>query len=74
MGNPRNWTTTFNATSRELEQSLRAAGVRSQKKRREAMDKAASGRPADLAEQARKALADRRAQHSIDIIAGRVQA
>ena len=73
MGNPRNWTTTFNARTRELEQGLKAKGIRKSQRKR-LMDKAAAGRPVDLAEQARAALADRRAQRSIDIIAGRAPA
>ena len=59
MGNPRNWTTTFNARTRELEQSLKANGI-TKSRRRKLINKAASGRPSDLAEQARVSLALRR--------------
>lgn len=76
MGNPRNFTTMFNARNYELEAALKSAGVRGLKKRRELMGKAASGRPADLADQARASLSKRRAasqvQASLDMIAGRV--
>jgi hypothetical protein len=69
MGNPRKWTTKYNANNEALQGALKDAGVRSQKRRRELIARAASGRPADLHEKARKAVAQRRAA-SLDMNAG----
>lgn len=70
MGNPRRFTTTFNARNKELEQALKSNGI-TKTRRRKLIERAASGRPADLAAQARKALAARRVQRDINMIAGR---
>lgn len=75
MGNTRTWTTKFNARVNELQSSLKSAGIRSDKKRRELINRAASSRPSDLAEQARRHLeqwrADRSVKADLDQIAGR---
>lgn len=60
MGNTRQWTRQFNARVSELQSALKANGIRSEKKRRELISRAASGRPADLREQAKVSLALRR--------------
>lgn len=60
MSNARSFTTKFNAMNRALEAAVMPAGFRSLKRRRELMSKAASGRPADLAEKARVEVAIRR--------------
>lgn len=59
MGNPRNWTTQFNAVTHELADALKANGI-TKNKRRKFISKAAAGRPANLAEQARQAVTARR--------------
>lgn len=59
MGNPRAWTTTFNAVTDELSKALKANGI-TKNKRRKFISKAAAGRPANLSEIARKAVSDRR--------------
>lgn len=71
MGNPRNFTTQFNARVHELQYALKSAGVRSDKKRRDLMRRAASARPSDLAKQAREAIQARRVQRALNEIAGR---
>jgi len=67
MGNPRTFTRNFNARNRELETALKGAGVRSDKRRRELMSRAAAARPADLAEQAREAINQRRLQRALAV-------
>ena len=71
MSNPRKFTTLFNARVNELQSALKAKGVRSDKKRRELINRAASSRPADLARQAREAIQERRVKRNLDLIAGR---
>lgn len=58
------------AVAEQLARALKAKGVR-KNQRKPLIDRAASGRPVDLAQQARAALADRRVQRNVDIIAGR---
>lgn len=55
----------------KLRKELRAAGIRSEKKRRELIGKAASSRPANLSSEAREAVRNRRVQRDLDMIAGR---
>lgn len=58
------------AVAEQLKRALKAKGVR-KNQRKPLIDRAASGRPSDLAEQARAALADRRVNRDLDMIAGR---
>lgn len=58
MGNPRSYTTKYVAIKGKLEAATKP--LRSAKARRQAIDAAASGRPADLAQQARVSLNLRR--------------
>jgi hypothetical protein len=67
MGNPRSFTTTFNAKNRELEGFRKSRGCTSTKKIKAAVARAASGRPADLASQARISLALRRIAGSAQV-------
>lgn len=59
MGNPRSFTTKLNARNDELSKALKANGI-TKNKRRKFISKAAAGRPANLADEARKAVSDRR--------------
>ncbi len=59
-------------TAARLRKEVRAAGITGLRKQRQAIQKAANGRPADLAEKARKSLQERRVQRALDMIAGRV--
>lgn len=59
------------AVAAQLKKALKAKGVTRRAQREKLAKRAAAGRPADLAEQARAALADRRVQRDLDIIAGR---
>ncbi|MHA6731771.1 hypothetical protein [Devosia sp. A369] len=74
MGNPRSFTTNYVAIKTKLEKLVKP--VRSDKKRRELMHRAASGRDPQLSSKARHAVAERRRQAeiqaSLDMIAGRV--
>ena len=58
------------AVADQLKRALKAKGVRKSQRKR-LIDRAASGRPSHLAEQARAALADRRVNRDLDVIAGR---
>lgn len=69
MSNSRKFTTTFNAVNDRLRAFLKP--VRSDKRRKELMQRAASGRDPQLPSKAREAVAARRVQKSIDSIAGR---
>ena len=54
-----------------LRAGLKSRGVTRHSQREKLVQKAASSRPADIRQQALKALAARRIQKAIDIIAGR---
>lgn len=75
MGNPRSFTREFNARQRELAAFVKAKAGRSEKARREAIERAAASRNPNLPEIARSELAkwrrNREVQKSIDSIAGR---
>lgn len=73
MGNARNWTREFNARTGELTAFVKAKAGRSERARKEAMRKAASSRPADLAEAARQSLANRRAIAMVERLQGGAQ-
>ena len=73
MGNPRSFTTKHNAINRKLEAALRAKGI-TKSRRRSFVEHAASGRPADIEQQAREALRDWRVQRDLDIISGAAEA
>jgi glutamate racemase len=60
------------AIAAELKQALKAKGVTRHSQREKLMRKAASSRPADITEQARKSLRERRVQRDLDMIAGRL--
>lgn len=70
MGNTRHWTREFNARQNELSAFVRSKAGRSEKARKNAIQAAASGRPADLAIKARQSIARRRAERSIEELAG----
>lgn len=74
MGNPRSFTSKFNAMNKALESAVKPAGFNSLKRRRDLIRKAAAGRPADLPEIARVELErwrkDREFKAVIDSIAG----
>lgn len=72
MGNPRSFTTKYVAIKSSLEQALKANGI-TKTRRPKFIERAKAGRPDDLAVQARRALADRRVQRDLDIIAGTIQ-
>ena len=59
-------------TAARLRKEVRAAGITGLRKQRQAIQKAANGRPSDLVQQAREALQERRVQRALDMIAGRV--
>lgn len=59
------------AVAAQLRKAIRAAGITGIRKQREAINRAASGRPSDLAEKARASLQERRVKRDLDMIAGR---
>ena len=57
-------------TAARLRKEVRAAGITGLRKQRQAIQKAANGRPSDLAEKARQALEDRRAVAMVERLQG----
>lgn len=57
--------------AKELREALKSHGIRRKAQREKLVQKAASGRPSDIRQQALKSLAAHRVQKSIDSIAGR---
>lgn len=73
MGNTRHWTREFNARQNELSAFVRSKTGRSEKARKNAIQAAASGRPANLAEIARASVANRRAIAMVERLQGGAQ-
>lgn len=75
MGNPTSYTIKYVSVKSKLEKAVKP--VRSDKQRRELMNRAASGRDPKLSNKARQAVAERRrqaeVQKALDDIAGRVE-
>lgn len=65
-GQPRSFTTTFNTVNRKLEQALKANGI-TKTRRPKCIERFASGRPANLASEARISLALRRIAGSAQV-------
>jgi hypothetical protein len=70
MGNTRSWTREFNARRRELSSFVKAKAGRSEKARKDAIKAAANGRPAELPQIARAAVASRRAVAMVERLQG----
>lgn len=70
MGNPITYTTNYVRVRDSL--TARSKSLRTAAAKRQAIERAASGRPADLAKIAREAVNARRVQRDLDMIAGTV--